>query len=88
MKIFQVNNGTSGSVVELSLQPGVKYVFNTPALPASAIAAPSPPSTGCGGAKSFACDVCGFKARDSYDVGKHKKSLHTVKNLACTRFAV
>ena len=81
---------TSDDVVLLNLQPGVKYVLTSPALPASSAASPSA-VTGthsCGQKKNFLCDVCNFKGRDNHGLAKHKKSMHTLKvpALACKRY--
>ena len=71
--------------MELSLQPGVKYVISTPVLPLSFTGKPS--STASAGQapdqlKRSICDVCDFKARDNYNLVRHKKSMHTVRGPA------
>ena len=80
-------SNTSGSIVELQLQPGVKYMLAMPPPPPPSAVALPPPETP--ERKNFVCDVCGYRARDNYSMAKHKKGMHTLKvpALDCTRFS-
>ena len=83
---------TSGNIVELGLKPGVKYVFTTLPLPVNSSAAtPSAVDdnqAGGGQKMGFTCNVCNFSTRDNYNLDKHWKSMHTLKDpaMVCKRY--